>query len=124
MGRQLALELSEDVSFEAAGFSVAGVGDGAALSRETLVGLDADEGIAADAFAAFNGLQKEGFGLFLGLCGGVSGQTQKCADRGFKVGDQSAMDRDECVLPGEAAEVCFGRKGRSRHGLLQFTVRP
>ena len=104
--------------------------DGAAARGESLVGLDADEGVAADAFAALDGLEEEGFGLFgvavgagVGAAGAVSsGETQEGAYRGFEIGDEGAVDRDEGVLAGEGAEVWFGRRRGGRHGLTQFTA--
>ena len=45
----------------------------------------------------------------------MSGEAQKGADRGFQISDEGSMNWNEGVLAGEAAEVCFSRKGWSRH---------
>ncbi len=50
-----------------------------AAGDHLLVGLDADEGVAADVLAAFDGFEQEGFGL----CGG---DAKESGDGGLEVG--------------------------------------
>ena len=68
-----------------------------------LVGLDADKGIAADVFSAFDGFEQEGFG-FLGC------DAEERGDRGLEVRGDGSVDRDQRVLPAQLQEVCGGGK--------------
>ena len=72
-----------------------------AAGDHLLVRLDADEGVAADAFAAFDGLQQEGLGLF-------GGEAQEGGDGGFEVGRDGAVDGHERVGLREGFEVAGG----------------
>ena len=58
-----------------------------ATRREALVRLDANESVAAHAFAAFDGLQQKSFSLVFLRVSVASGKTQKSAHRRLKIGD-------------------------------------
>ena len=80
-------EQGEDVAFEA--ILSAGFGDFDRFSPgdDFLVGADADEGVAADAFAAFDRFEHEAFGF-------AFGEAEEGGDGGFEIGGQAAVDRD------------------------------
>jgi len=86
-------ELAEDVSFEGplrAALCAFFDRDGGAAGDHLLVGLDADEGVPADALAAFDGLEQEGFGL-------LGGDAEEGGDRGLKVCRDGAVDGHQRV---------------------------
>ncbi len=116
MGGELALELSEDVAVKAAGAGGGGVGDVLLSDGVTPVGLDADKGVAADSFAAFDGLEEKGLGGGVRRGGVWLGEAKKGGDGGFEVGDEGAEDGDEGVGGGEAGEVGEGGAGACRGG--------
>ena len=83
-----------------------------AVARDhALVGADADEGVAADVLAAFDGFEEEGFGF-------SGGDAEESGDGGFEVGGDDAVDGDERVRAlrellevAEGGEVLSGRGG-------------
>ena len=71
-----------------------------------LVGLDADEGVAADVLAAFDGFEEEGLGF--GEPSGA-GDAEEGGDGGLEVGGEGAVDGHEGVRAGEARGSRAGR---------------
>ena len=78
---------------------LAGFGDLDRLSPgdDFLVGANADEGVAAYAFATFDGLEHEALGF-------AFGEAQEGGDGGFQIGGETAVDGDEGVCGGESFE--------------------
>jgi hypothetical protein len=109
---QRGLEFGEDVAGAGNGRSArCGFGDGPVRGSHGAEGPDADEGIAADGLAAFDGFQQEGLGL-------VGGDAQEGGDGGFEVGRHGAGDGNQGVGArefGEIAEVRRGWCARGRH---------
>ncbi len=91
-------EQGEDVAFK--GCCLAGFGDLDRFSPrdDFFVWADADEGVAAYAFAALDGLEHEAFRF-------ACGETEEGGDWGFEVGCEAAVDGDEGVSGGESLEV-------------------
>lgn len=110
VGGELALELSEDISFKGTRPAECGVGQGATVGCEALIGLNADEGVAANPLPALNRLQKEGLGQILSRLGVGSCQAQKGADWGLEIRDEGAVNGDEGVVLGEGGEVPLSRR--------------
>jgi hypothetical protein len=102
-------EFIEDVASKGPALATFFNGDGVATGGDFLVGLDANEGIAADVLAAFYGFEEEGLGLRLSVA--LLGDAEEGGDRGFEVGGDGAVDRDEGVGAGEFAEVGGGGGG-------------
>ena len=76
-----------------------------------LIGLDADEGIAADVLAAFDRFEQEGFGL-------LGGDAEEGGDGRLEVGGDGSVDRDQRVLAAELEEV--GGGGKASFGLVPW----
>jgi len=115
MRGELALELGKDIAFEVTCVGGGRVREGLPARRESLVGLDADEGVAANALAAFDRFEQEGFGLLRIDVLGMPCEAQKGAHRGLEIGNDRAVNRDEGVVLGQGAEVLRSRKRRVRH---------
>jgi hypothetical protein len=82
MSVERGFQLFEDVALKAPLFLPFFDDDGGSARHHLLVGLDADKGIAANAFPAFDGFEEEGFGSF-------RGDAQKCRNGSLQVGDDS-----------------------------------
>ena len=89
---------SEDVAFGLDRLFAFGDGDGASAGDDALVGIEPDEGVAADLLAILNALEEETFG-------GFPSGPEEGGHRSFEVRSQGAVDRDEGVLLGEREEV-------------------
>ena len=86
------------MSLEVRGFAALGDGDLAPPGDDALEGREADKGIAAHLLAAFDRFQEEALAL-------APGRAQEGRDRGFEVGHERAVDRDERVRPGKSQEL-------------------
>ena len=93
----------EDVAVDLTGARAFGDLDGAAARDELAIGLDADEGVAAEVFASFDGFEDEAFGL-------VCGKAQESGDGSLEIGREGAVERDQCMGACEAQEFRAGRK--------------
>ena len=91
-------EEGEDVAGDAAGAAVLGDFDGCPVRDDAAAGADADVGVAAEVFAAFDGFEEETLGL-------GCGEAEEGGDGGFEVGGEGAVERDEGVCGGEPLEV-------------------
>ena len=96
-----ALEFFEDVTLVGAGALPFPGGDGVAAGGHAFIGVDADEGVAADVLAAFYGFEEEGLG-------GVVGDAEEGGDGGFQVCGDGAENGDEGVGLRELLEGGFG----------------
>ena len=94
-------EDGEDVAFEVDDALALGDGDLAAAGDDALIGIEADEGVAAYLFAVFDGFKEEALG-------GLPGGAEEGGDRSFEVSDEGTEDGDEGVILRESEEVFAG----------------
>ena len=83
----VAFHVSRALAFSDAELATAG--------DDALVGLNADEGVAANLLAAFNRFQQKTLALW-------PGSAQEGRDRGLEVSSQAAADGDESVIFSES----------------------
>ena len=88
-GQQL-LQQGEDVPLQGSALASLVDDNGASAGQDGAIGPDADKGIATHFFAAFHGFKEKGLWF-------VGGQAQKGGYRGFEVGRERAVNRNQAV---------------------------
>ena len=91
-------ERCEGVAFKMRGALALGDGEVAAASDDALVGMNADEGVAAHLLAVFDRLQQKALAL-------SPGRAEESRNRGFQVGRERAVDRNEGVVLRQSEEL-------------------
>ncbi len=89
------------------------IDDGTSAGQDLAIGPDADKGIAADFFAAFDRFKQKRLRL-------VGSEPQKGGDGRFEVGGERAVDRDQGVRCRQAAGI--QRAGAKWRGLPAFLL--